>query len=55
MKIAHKTIQKIEKKGYKFSYMGGTKCFIEKINGGNFANGRRLFFDTPTSALKSIN
>lgn len=54
MKIAIKTIAKIEAKGYKFSYTSGTKCFIEYVNGGGLANGRRLFFDTPTKALNSI-
>jgi hypothetical protein len=55
MKIAFKTIEKIKAKGYYFSYMGGTKCFIQKENGGLFAKGRQIFFKTPTDALKYIS
>jgi len=54
MKIATKTIEKINAKGYLFTYMKGTKCFIRKNNGNLLAPGRQIFFDSPTQALKYI-
>jgi len=55
MKLAIKTIEKIKAKGYLFTYMKGSKCFIRKNNGNLLEPGRMQYFDSPTQALKSIS